>query len=128
MLGTVEFPPGADLGQEAAGVVAGGLGAGEGRGQGWPCGIGEDAVGVVGEDCAQVLLEAVGCCGTWCATGEIRQDWLGGLLVTGLQVAEGFFGRGGLLLVTTLLMPLGGGARHVERGEDQGDGESARIV
>jgi len=65
-------------------------------------------VGVVGEDCAQILLETAGGCGARCAMGEIRQDWLGGLLVTGLQVAEGFLGRGGLLLVAVLLMPLGG--------------------
>jgi hypothetical protein len=90
--------------------------------------IGEDAVGVVGEDCTQILLEAADGCGARCLTGEIRQDRLGGLLVTGLQMAEGFFGRCGLLLVAALLMPLGGRPRHVERGEDQGDGESARIV
>lgn len=84
MLGSVEFSLGGDFGQEASGVVAGGLGASEGRGEGRPGGIGEDAGGVVGEGCAQVLLEAVDGGGAWGAAGEIRQDWLRGLLVTGL--------------------------------------------
>lgn len=63
MLGAVEFPLGCDLGQEVPGVVAGGFGAGEGSGQGGPGGIGQDAVGVVGDDRAKVLLEVAGGCG-----------------------------------------------------------------
>ena len=124
MLGVVEFPLGAHFGQEASGVVAGGLGVGEGCGQGGPSGIGEDPVGVVGEGRAEVLLEAAGGVGSWGAAGQVRQDGCGGLLVARLEVAEGFLGRCGLLFVAALLVPLGGGAGQVHGGEEQGDGES----
>lgn len=84
MFGGVEFSLCGDFGQEVSGVVAGGLGAGQACAEGRPGGIGEDAVGVVWEGCAQILLEAADGGGAWGASGEIRQDWLRGLLVTGL--------------------------------------------
>ncbi|GGQ13747.1 hypothetical protein GCM10010215_43360 [Streptomyces virginiae] len=90
--------------------MAGGLGVGEGCGQGGPSGVGEDPVSVVGEGRANVLLETTDSCGSWCAAGQVSQDGCGGLLVARLEMAEGFFGRSGLLFVTSLLVPLGGGA------------------
>ncbi|TGZ13173.1 hypothetical protein DV517_72570 [Streptomyces sp. S816] len=128
MLGAVELPLGTDFGQEASGVVAGGLGLGEGCGQGGPSGVGENPVGVVGVGRADVLLVAAGGCGSWCAAGQVRQDGCGGLLVASLEVAEGFFGRGCLLFVAALGVPVGGGAGQVDGGEEQGDGESAWLV
>ncbi len=83
---------------------------------------------MVGEGRANVLFEAAGGCGSWCAVGQVRQDGCGGLLVARLKVAEGFFGRSGLLCVAALFVPLGGGAGEVHGGEEQGDGESARLV
>lgn len=128
VLGAVEFPLGAHLGQEASGVVASGFGVGEGCGQGGPSGVGEDPVGVVGEGRAEVPLEAAGGLGSWCVAGQLCQDGCGGLLVAGLEVAEGFVGCCGLLLVAALLVPLRGGSGQVHGGEEQGDGESARFV
>lgn len=77
--------------------MAGGLGLGEGCGQGGLSGFGEYPVGVVGEGGAHVLLESAGDGGSWCSVGKLRQDGCGGLLVAGLEVAEGFVGCCGLL-------------------------------
>lgn len=108
--------------------MAVGFGAGEGRGQRSPGGVGHDAVGVAGEGGAEVLFEAAGGLGSWCAAGQVCQDGCGGLLVAGLEVAEGFVGCCGLLFVAALFVPLGGGAGQVDGGEEQGDGESAGFV
>ncbi|PNE38981.1 hypothetical protein AOB60_34230 [Streptomyces noursei] len=128
MFGAVEFSPGGDVYQEVPGVVAGGFSAGEGGGQGGPGGVGEDAVGVVGDGLSHGVLEAFGGLGAWGMSAEVRQDGLGGLAVALLQVAEGFLGRCCLLLVATLFVPLGSGASQVQGGEDHGDGQAARNV
>lgn len=128
VLGALQFPLDAHLGQEAAGIVALCLGGGKVRGQRSPRGGGHDAVGVVGEGCAEVLLEAAGGVGSWGAAGQVCQDGGGGLLVAGLKVAEGFVGCCGLLLVAALVVPVGGGAGEVDGGEEEGDGESAGAV
>lgn len=83
---------------------------------------------MVWDDLAHGGREALDGLGAWGTSGEIRQDGLGGLAVALLQVAEGFLGRCCLLLVTALLVPLGGGAGQVQGGEDHGDGEAAGNV
>ncbi|GGZ20835.1 hypothetical protein GCM10010365_46450 [Streptomyces poonensis] len=70
---------------------------------------------MVGEGHANVLFVAAGGCGSWCAAGQVRQGGCGGLLVARLEVAEGFFGRCGLLFVVALFVPLGGGAGQPKR-------------
>ncbi len=84
MLGGVEVAFGSGFRQELAGAAADGFGAGESCGQRNPGGVGQDAVGVVGDGRTKVLLEAAGGCGTWCAEGEVRQGRCGGLLVGNL--------------------------------------------
>ncbi|PGH48141.1 hypothetical protein CRI70_24905 [Streptomyces sp. Ru87] len=99
--------------------MAGGLGVGERGGQGVPCRVVEDLLGVAGCGFVDVAEEVFGG-GLWgLAVGECGQGCCGGLVVGGSQVVEGSAGGGDLLVVVVELVPPGGGEDDQECGVEE---------
>lgn len=102
--------------EEQLGIVADGLGFGQGGGQCRPGGVVEDLLSVFGHDHEDPLGVPFHGAGRWLALGQGGQ-WLGSsLLVDGLQVDQGLVGGGDLLVVPAGLVPAG-------CGEDDGHGD-----
>jgi hypothetical protein len=95
--------------EEAFGGVACGFGAGEGGGECPPAGVVEDLFGVRRHVCAYVLDMAFDRVGRRCALSQDGQGCCCGLLIGVLQMGQGLAGGRHLLVVTSEVVPAGGG-------------------
>ncbi|MET9221322.1 hypothetical protein ABZX65_21450 [Streptomyces sp. NPDC003300] len=104
-----KFAFGCYLPEEVREVVSGAFGLGKGGRQCGPGGVGQDAVGLVGDGLPDGGLESLGRFRARSAVGEVGQDRGCGLLIAGVQVGDLGVGGGCLLLVAALLVLAGGG-------------------
>lgn len=102
--------------EEQLGVVAGGLGFGQGGGQSRPAGVVEDSLSVFGHDHEDPLGVPFHGAGRWSTLGQGGQRLGSSLLVRGLQMDKGLVGGGDLLVVPAGLVPAG-------CGDDDEDGD-----
>jgi len=100
----------------------------ESGGEGWPGRVGDDPVGVFGQDGAHLLSMAVGSGRAGGAGSEAGQGHCGGLLVGGAKVGEGLFGGGVLLMVLAGVVPAGDGDDDCDGRAQEPGGRAAIVV
>ncbi|SES29144.1 hypothetical protein SAMN05421870_11560 [Streptomyces qinglanensis] len=119
MAGCAEFAFGSGFPEELVGFVAAGFGVGENCGEGGPSGVGEDAVGMVGDGGAEVVDEGPAGLLARLTGGEAVETGRECLIGCRLKVLEGLTGRFSLVSVALRFVPVGGEDRRPNEGGNQ---------
>ncbi len=120
LAGGGEFTLGGGFLEELVGLVAAGFGIGEDGGEGGPSGIGENAVGVVGDGGADVVDEGPASLLARLTGGEAVENGCESLIGCHLKVMKGLAGGFGLVSVALRVVPVGGEDRSPNEGGEQG--------